>query len=104
MKCGDEIELICDGIDEQAAMEALTSAISMVLVNKGVMRIRRRSCEETSCGSLLSLSMCMATAAEATVASAADFSAEITAAEDNDESVADEAADSQDVEDSTVNN
>ena len=37
---------------------------------------------------LLSLSMCMATAAEATVASAADFSAEITAAEDNDESVA----------------
>ena len=51
---------------------------------------------------LLSLSMCMATAAEATVASAADFSAEITAAEDNDESVADETADSQDVEDSTV--
>ena len=28
VKCGDEIELICDGIDEQAAMEALTSAIS----------------------------------------------------------------------------
>ena len=28
VKCGYEIELICDGIDEQAAMEALTSAIS----------------------------------------------------------------------------
>ena len=28
VKCGDEIELICDGTDEQAAMEALTSAIS----------------------------------------------------------------------------
>ena len=28
VKCGDEIELICDGIDEQAAMEALTSVIS----------------------------------------------------------------------------
>ena len=28
VKGGDEIELICDGIDEQAAMEALTSAIS----------------------------------------------------------------------------
>ena len=31
VKCGDEIELICDGIDEQAAMEALTSAISNCL-------------------------------------------------------------------------
>ena len=28
VKCGDEIERICDGIAEQAAMEALTSAIS----------------------------------------------------------------------------
>ena len=28
VKSGDEIELICDGTDEQAAMEALTSAIS----------------------------------------------------------------------------
>ena len=28
VKCGDEIELICDGTDEQEAMEALTGAIS----------------------------------------------------------------------------
>lgn len=27
-KCGDEIELICDGADEQEAMKALTDAIS----------------------------------------------------------------------------
>lgn len=28
VKCGDEIELICDGADEQEAMKALTDAIS----------------------------------------------------------------------------
>ena len=28
IKCGDEIELICDGADEQEAMKALTDAIS----------------------------------------------------------------------------
>ena len=28
VKCGDEIELICDGTDEQEAMKALTDAIS----------------------------------------------------------------------------
>ena len=28
VKCGDEIGLICDGTDEQEAMEALTGAIS----------------------------------------------------------------------------
>ena len=27
VKCGDEIELICDGTDEREAMEALTEAI-----------------------------------------------------------------------------
>lgn len=27
VKCGDEIELICDGADEEEAMEALVSAI-----------------------------------------------------------------------------
>ena len=43
---------------------------------------------------LLSLSMCMATAAEATAVSAADFSAEIAVTEDNEEPVADEEADS----------
>lgn len=36
---------------------------------------------------LLSLSMCMATAAEATAVSAADFSAEIAVTEDNEEPV-----------------
>lgn len=51
---------------------------------------------------LLSLSMCMATAAEATVASAADFSAEIAVAEDAEESVAEEADNSGDTDDSTV--
>ena len=51
---------------------------------------------------LLSLSMCMATAAEATVVSAADFSAEIAAAKNNEESVTDETDNSEDVEDSTV--
>lgn len=43
---------------------------------------------------LLSLSMCMATAAEVTAVSAADFSAEIAVTEDNEEPVADEEADS----------
>lgn len=51
---------------------------------------------------LLSLSMCMATMAEATIASAADFSAEIAVAEDNEEPVADVADNGEDVEDSTV--
>ena len=36
---------------------------------------------------LLSLSMCMATVAQTAVASAADFSADITVTEDNEESV-----------------
>ena len=39
---------------------------------------------------LLSLSMCMATAAEATAVSAAEFSAEIAVTEDNEEPVTDE--------------
>lgn len=43
---------------------------------------------------LLSLSMCMATAADVTAVSAADFSAEIAVTEDNEEPVADEEADS----------
>ena len=43
---------------------------------------------------LLSLSMCMATAAEATAVSAAEFSAEIAVTEDNEEPVTDEEADS----------
>lgn len=52
---------------------------------------------------LLSLSMCMATAAEATVASAADFSAEIAVTENNEESVAGEETDSsEDAENSAV--
>ena len=38
---------------------------------------------------LLSLSMCMATAAEATAVSAAEFSAEIAVTEDNEEPVTD---------------
>ncbi len=41
---------------------------------------------------LLSLSMCMATAAEATAVSAAEFSAEIAVTEDNEEPVTDEEA------------
>lgn len=28
VKCGDEIELICEGVDEQEALEALVKAIS----------------------------------------------------------------------------
>ena len=27
MKCGDEIELVCEGADEEEAMKALTDAI-----------------------------------------------------------------------------
>ena len=52
---------------------------------------------------LLSLSMCMATAAEATVASAADFSAEIAVTEGSEESVTDEeVAGSEDIEDNST--
>lgn len=51
---------------------------------------------------LLSLSMCMATVAQAAVASAADFSADITVTEDNEESVTEETDNSEDVDDSTV--
>ena len=28
VKCGDEIELVCEGADEQEALKALTDAIS----------------------------------------------------------------------------
>lgn len=28
VKCGDEIELVCEGVDEQEAMDALANAIS----------------------------------------------------------------------------
>ena len=51
---------------------------------------------------LLSMSMCMATVAQASVASAADFSADIAVAEDNEESVTGETDNSEDVDDSTV--
>ena len=51
---------------------------------------------------LLSLSMCMATVAQTAVASAADFSADITVTEDNEESVTEETDNSEDVDDSTV--
>lgn len=36
VKCGDEIELVCEGADEQEALKALTDATAVVLVNRNI--------------------------------------------------------------------
>ena len=41
VKCGDEIELVCEGADEQEALKALTDAIRSSIINSHLCLLRQ---------------------------------------------------------------